>query len=107
MGGVPFAVSAEEHDRAVALSSHVPQVVASCYAQLIASSSSPARELCGPVARELLRISGMSFEMWGDILQANAGNIEGPLRTLNSGLDQVAGALAREEMENLRNLLRL
>jgi prephenate dehydrogenase len=106
MGAVPFAISAEDHDRAVALSSHVPQLVASCYAHLVESSDSAASDLCGPVARELLRISGMSFDMWCDILQANAANIEGPLRTLSSDLGQVADALSKNDMENLRALFR-
>jgi prephenate dehydrogenase len=104
MGAVPFAISAEEHDRAVALSSHVPQLVASCYARILASSDSATRQLCGPVARELLRIAGMSFEMWRDLLQANAANIDRPLRALSSELEQVAGALAENDMESLRAL---
>lgn len=104
VGGVPFAISAEEHDRAVALSSHLPQLLASCYAQLIASGEPVARELCGPVARELLRISGMSFNMWHDILEANAGNVERPLRDLIGKLELAANALAGDDIENLRSL---
>lgn len=87
MGGVSFAISAEDHDRAVALTSHVPQIVAWCYGKLLRAQGADAEKLCGPVARELLRISGMSSTMWHDILSANAGNIEPQLRNLIEELD--------------------
>ncbi len=87
MGAVPFAVSAEEHDRAVAITSHVPQIVAWCYAKLLRAQGTNAETLCGPVALELLRISGMSPTMWRDILSANADNIEPLLRKLMRALD--------------------
>lgn len=100
MGGVPVAIGAQEHDRAAALSSHLPQVVAWRYAQLVRTSDSGAQRLCGPVARELLRIAGMSSEMWRDVLRANARNIEPPLRELAAELQAAADALAanREEL---------
>jgi prephenate dehydrogenase len=82
MGAVPFAISAEDHDRAVAITSHVPQIFAWCYAKLLHAQGDDAERLCGPVARELLRISGMSDVMWHDILKANAANIEPQLREL-------------------------
>lgn len=94
MGAIPFAVSAQEHDRVVALTSHLPQIVASCYAKLLRAGGSDAEKLSGPVARELLRVSGMSFAMWRDILEANAGNIEPALRALVRQLDSAAVALA-------------
>jgi prephenate dehydrogenase len=82
MGALPLAISAEEHDRAVAVTSHVPQIVAWCYAKLLHAEGPDAEKLCGPVAKELLRISGMGFAMWGDILTANAANIEPQLYAL-------------------------
>lgn len=87
MGAVPFAISAEEHDRAVALTSHVPQIVAWCYAELLRAERADVEKLCGPVARELLRIAGMTSAMWRDVLSANAANIEPQLRNLIRDLD--------------------
>lgn len=87
LGAIPFAISAEDHDRAVALTSHVPQIVAWCYAKLLHAQGADAEKLCGPVARELLRISGMSSAMWRDILTANAANIEPQVRNLIEELE--------------------
>jgi prephenate dehydrogenase len=95
LGGIPVAMTAEEHDRVVAITSHLPQVVASCYARMLRTAGDNAERLCGPVARELLRISGMSSTMWGDILQANAHNVEPELRRLSRELEAAADALAQ------------
>jgi prephenate dehydrogenase len=103
-GAVPFGISAEDHDRAVALTSHVPQLVASCYAQLLRPSDATVERLCGPVARELLRISGMSFEMWRAVLQANTANVEPQLRKLVGALQEAADALARGDVGSLAPL---
>lgn len=102
LGGVPLAIDAEAHDRAVAVTSHVPQVAASCYAALLHDAGPETERLRGPVARELARISEMSFEMWRDILQANAENIEPQLRSLIAELEAAADALASNEVESLR-----
>lgn len=103
MGAVALAISAEEHDRAVAVTSHLPQIVASCYATLLRADDD-AQRLCGPVARELLRISGMRLGMWRDILRANAANIEPHLRRLAAELETAAAALARDDVESLAAL---
>jgi prephenate dehydrogenase len=93
LGGLPLAIGAEDHDRIVAIASHVPQVVACCYARLLQEEHG-AERLCGPVARELLRIAGMDPMMWREILSANATNVESDLRRLAAELEVVAEELA-------------
>jgi prephenate dehydrogenase len=93
LGGVPVAVEAAEHDRIVALTSHVPQLVGSCYAHRLRERGETADALCGPVARELLRVSQMNFSMWRAILRSNAPNIEPELRLLAEALLDAADAL--------------
>ncbi|HEY6449598.1 MAG TPA: prephenate dehydrogenase/arogenate dehydrogenase family protein [Candidatus Cybelea sp.] len=104
MGGVAIAMAAEEHDRAVAISSHVPQIVASCYASLLRADKGVAKRVCGPVARELVRISAMSFAMWRDTLRANAANIGPELRRLATQLEVAADAMARDDVDSLAQL---
>lgn len=103
LGGVPTAVSAEEHDRALALTSHLPQLLGVCYAQLLRDENVDER-MCGPVARELLRVSKMSFTMWRDTLRSNAANIDPELRRLNAALRSAAEALETENVEGLAPL---
>jgi prephenate dehydrogenase len=104
MGAVPFAISADDHDRAVALTSHLPQLVAAAYAKLLRNGDDNIDMLRGPVASELLRISGMSFELWRDILRVNAPNIEPQFRKLIEELQAVADALIHNDLERLASL---
>ena len=96
LGGSPVAMTAEEHDRIVAITSHVPQVFAYRYARLLREKEGDAERLCGPVARELLRIANMNPPMWQEILSANATNVESDLRRLaaelNAAADELSGA---------------
>jgi prephenate dehydrogenase len=103
LGGVPFALSAEEHDRGVALTSHLPQLLGVAYARLLREREVDER-LCGPVARELLRVSKMTFAMWRQTLRANARNIDPELRRLNAALLSAADALAAERLDDLEPL---
>lgn len=66
----------DEHDRAVAMSSHTPQVVASLLAgQLLAASASDV-SVAGPGVRDTTRIAGSDPDLWAQILLANADHVE-------------------------------
>jgi prephenate dehydrogenase len=82
---------AEEHDRIVALTSHLPQRIAYAFTELVdeLARRDPAAvdALCGPVARELLRIGRSSMAMWSDIFAANEENIERAFERLTEVLD--------------------
>jgi prephenate dehydrogenase len=93
MGAVPYAVDAAEHDRRVALTSHLPQLAGSAFARLLREAGPEGDAFLGPTARELQRVSRMSFSMWGDIFAANAGNVEPRVRALAALLLEAADAL--------------
>jgi prephenate dehydrogenase len=82
LGAQPLVCEAEAHDRAVALTSHVPQLLASALAAELearATSDDEARlllALLGQGGRGMLRLAGSSYEVWRDILVANREEIE-------------------------------
>jgi len=86
MGGLPRAVDASEHDRIVALTSHLPQLLAFAFARRLSALGETAGPMCGPVARELLRIAESNPLMWDPIFAANRTNIEEELRALTAEL---------------------
>jgi prephenate dehydrogenase len=82
MGALPGAVDASEHDRIVALTSHLPQLIAFAFARRVRALGEAAEPMCGPVARELMRIGDSNPLMWDSIFSANRANIEEELRAL-------------------------
>lgn len=94
MGAVAFAVDAAAHDRALARTSHLPQLLGFALADRIAELDEGLRESAsGPVARELLRIAKSDRALWDEILTANAGNVAEEARALATKLNAIADTL--------------
>jgi prephenate dehydrogenase len=81
----------EAHDRAVAYTSHTPQVMASALAVLAARAG--AGVAAGPAFRATTRSAGGSESMWRDIFAANADEVSSALRELAAELASVAAGL--------------
>lgn len=93
LGAVPVAMSAEEHDAAVALVSHTPQVVSSLLARRLGGASDAAVGLAGQGLRDTTRIASSDPELWVQILGANAGLVAGILKDYRADLDALIAAL--------------
>lgn len=92
-GAVVSTMTAADHDRAVALTSHTPQLLASIMAGLIAKAPANDIALSGQGLRDLTRIAGSNPELWDDILQANAVEVDAVLASFGEHLDSVRTAL--------------
>uniref|UniRef100_UPI00109D6653 prephenate dehydrogenase n=1 Tax=Microbacterium sp. K41 TaxID=2305437 RepID=UPI00109D6653 len=93
VGAMPLEMTPEEHDRSVALTSHVPQVVASLLAARLAGAEEGALRLAGQGVRDTTRIAASAPELWVQILGANAGPVVEILDALAADLGDVAEAL--------------
>jgi prephenate dehydrogenase len=92
-GAKPFLVSAELHDRAVALVSHVPQLLASLTAARLADADPELLDLAGQGLRDMTRIADSDPGLWTDIIGSNAGPILAVLDSFASDLDHVRAEL--------------
>jgi prephenate dehydrogenase len=73
-------VSAEEHDRAVAMTSHLPQLLSTALAaflseQRAASSEQELLRFVGGGLKTFLRLAGSDASVWAPVLDANRENI--------------------------------
>lgn len=93
LGAVIIEMGPEEHDAAVALVSHVPQVISTILAKQLTGASDNAVSLAGQGVRDTTRIAASSPELWIQILSANADNVVTILEALNSDLQNVIAAL--------------
>lgn len=93
VGAMPLEMTPEEHDRSVALTSHVPQVVASLLAGRLAAADEGSLRLAGQGVRDTTRIAASAPELWVQILGANAEPVVEILDALAADLGDVAAAL--------------
>ena len=93
LGARPVQMTAEQHDRAVALTSHAPRLVASALTAL--AEREGAFDAAGPAFERLTRGAGGSAEMWRDVLGSNADETARALRLLLPELEACADELER------------
>lgn len=72
-GARTVLVTAEEHDAALALTSHLPQVLSTALAAAL--SDDDVERFAGGGLETFLRLAGSDASVWGPILAANRDNI--------------------------------
>jgi prephenate dehydrogenase len=95
-GARPLVVGAEEHDRLVAVSSHVPQVLSVALGSLLAAAGAAdplVYNLCGPGMRSMLRLAASDAALWAPIAQANATAVAEALEAVAASLRATAAGL--------------
>ncbi|MFB8147514.1 prephenate dehydrogenase [Microbacterium sp. NPDC056003] len=102
LGAMPIEMSPEDHDRAVALVSHVPQLVASLLAGRFVDAPEGSLGLAGQGVRDTTRIAASAPELWVQILGANATPVVDVLDALSADLRDVADALRAPDAPGAR-----
>jgi len=97
LGAVPRRFEPQAHDEAVALVSHVPQLMSVLTAALLADAPSGYAALAGQGLRDVTRIARSDAELWVDILGHNAGAISPLLETVRDRLDALIEAMGHDE----------
>lgn len=100
LGAVPVVMAAAEHDQAVALSSHLPHVVAAALVLELAGEPEALR-LAGGGFRDLTRIAQSDPGWWTDVLAANAAAVAPALRALAGDLTAWAERVERDDRETI------
>lgn len=104
LGAETEMLGALEHDRKLAWSSHLPQLVSTLTALTLAESEIP-RTALGPGGRDVSRLAGSSPEMWAGICADNAEALETALDALQRRIDDFRSALAEGDEAKLHRLL--
>ena len=94
LGANPLPVIAERHDAIVAVTSHLPQLLAFLLSSRIRESGEDARALCGPAGLEILRLGDSSPDLWREIFEANADLVVPSARALCESLTGACDALS-------------
>jgi len=91
-------MDAEEHDRLVALTSHLPQLISTALASLIGSERN-ASKVAGPAAMDFTRLALSPYEIWRDIFSTNAPSVDAALSAFIVKLEELRSTLQGPAME--------
>lgn len=100
-GAKPVRLDAGEHDRHVAVLSHLPHVVAAALVEMGGRIETP--EVAAGSWRDLTRVGGVDPELWSQILTGNAGPNAAALDDLIGHLSRYRSLL--DDREGLRAAL--
>jgi prephenate dehydrogenase len=96
LGATPVAVDPGAHDRLVALTSHLPHVLANVLVNQAGSTRIDGHEplsSAGGSLRDMTRVAGANPRIWVDIFLDNAEALRAALAEHRRGLEQVEAAL--------------
>jgi len=98
IGARLVVMTAEEHDRLVAVTSHLPQLISTALASVIGAQSDAAK-VAGPAAVDLTRLALSPYDIWRDIFATNADSVDAALGAFIAKLEELRSALRGPEME--------
>jgi prephenate dehydrogenase len=99
-GAHPVILSAEEHDRVVAFTSHLPQLASTALAATVAENAGDHLAVAGPGLADTTRLALSSYELWRDILATNNQSIERALTAYITKLEHLRDNLRTREIES-------
>lgn len=86
-----------EHDRQVAFVSHLPQLLSTALAAVLAGKE----QVAGPAAADLTRLALSPYDIWRDIFATNADPIDAALAAFIARLEEVRAQLRSADLEAL------
>ncbi|MGC9971400.1 MAG: prephenate dehydrogenase/arogenate dehydrogenase family protein [Bryobacteraceae bacterium] len=102
IGAVTIALEPQEHDRVVARTSHLPQLLSTALAMTLVGQLESADHLqvAGPGLADTLRLAASSYEIWGDILATNTAQIDAALAAFIAQIEELRAGLGSERTED-------
>jgi prephenate dehydrogenase len=98
IGARLVVMTADEHDRLVAVTSHLPQLISTALASVIGAAPDAAK-VAGPAAVDLTRLALSPYDIWRDIFATNADSVDAALAAFIAKLEELRSALRSPEME--------
>lgn len=102
VGAKPLWCDADTHDWAVSVVSHLPQLVATALARVVADETDETGlplTLAGKGLQDTLRLAGSPYSVWRDIFLTNRENVTHALDRLAQAIDHLRRNLSGKELE--------
>jgi prephenate dehydrogenase len=102
VGAVPLILSPSEHDRLVAASSHLPQLLSTALAAALDARTDEVsvRACAGPGLHDTTRLALSNYDVWADILATNTAEIAAALDIYLAELQSIRARLDDPSMKD-------
>jgi prephenate dehydrogenase len=104
-GGTPLRFGPEEHDQAVARTSHLPHLLAVLVAGRLTEAPAEHLALSGQGVRDVTRIAAGDPRLWRQIIGANTAAVTALLHEVQADLESLLTALDGSNVEEVERLL--
>lgn len=105
LGAETDVIDADEHDRLMALASHLPQLVSNALAGVLGEKEIDVDEL-GPGGRDMTRLAASSPDVWLDLLARSSPELVDGLRAMGRELTRMADLVETLDLAALQALMR-
>ena len=102
LGATPILTTPKEHDRAVALISHAPMLIAQALCKNI-QNEELAQKLASSGFRDTTRLAMSNIEMANDMVTMNRENIKDVIELLNTNINQLFEGNYTKEAEEIKH----
>ena len=99
IGAVIVDMSPEEHDRTVAFTSHLPQLLSTTLAATLQATGSP--KVFGPGLIDMTRLALSSPDVWMSVLETNASEVDAALGAFEQTLTELRTRLRTGQVMEL------
>lgn len=96
-GATPIYMSVEAHDQAVAITSHLPQLLSSVLAKQLNALTDDEVAVSGPGLRDMTRLASSDVTLWQQIVKSNSRYIEKAIAKLNADLSELQNAISTKQ----------
>jgi prephenate dehydrogenase len=104
LGARPAAIDAAEHDRLMAVASHVPQLLANALATVLADHGVGMDQL-GPGGTDMTRLAASSPEVWRDLLEHASSELVAGLRDVADASRRIADLLEAGDLDVIERMM--
>jgi prephenate dehydrogenase len=99
IGARVVVLDADEHDRIVALTSHLPQLASTALGATLAQKLKDGLELSGSGLSDMTRLALSGYELWRDIVATNSEHIDRALAAYIQELEHIRENLKTRQLQ--------
>jgi prephenate dehydrogenase len=102
-GAIPVEIEMQDHDKVVAYTSHLPQIIATLLSSQMEHLPEDLLRLSGNGLSDMTRLALSSPQLWTEIVTSNATNLHSILDQMKKSIEDFQVSLSEENIEHIHH----